>query len=130
MTISPSDAAVAARSFPRRWKALFARAAGDDEQADVLERSGAVGLADEAAALLATTAERLPVKPVQRPTGGGDAVARLESASAALAETIGHVPADDWGRGGAIELLQAGIDGAAALLRQAEAAVERALAER
>jgi hypothetical protein len=129
MTIAPSDAAVAARSFPRRWRALFARAAGDEEQADVLARSGAAGLADEAAALLATTADRLPAgSPL--PSIDGTGLDRLESAASALASVIEHVPADDWGRGGAIDLLEAGIDGAAALLRQAERAVDEVLAER
>lgn len=129
MSMSPSDAAVAARSFPRRWRALFARAASDDEQVDVLARSGAAGLAEETTALLATTAVRLPAAAV-RPVVGGEGLDRLEAASLALADVIDHVPADDWGRGGAIELLEAGIDGAAALLRRAEQAVEEALAER
>jgi hypothetical protein len=130
VTISPSDAAVAARSFPRRWRALFARAAGADEgAADVLARSGAIGLADEASTLLATTADRLPAAGV-RPAVVGDGLDRLESAAGALADVIDHVPADDWGRGGSIDLLEAGIDGAAALLRQAERAIDEALAER
>ena len=32
--MSPDDAAVAARSFPRRWRALFATVAGDDDPGD------------------------------------------------------------------------------------------------
>lgn len=129
MTISPGDAAVAAKSFPRRWRELFAMAAADEDHPDLLERSGAVGMADEAATLLAETAERLPASRVPADTEGGGPLDRLESAAAALTGTIDGVPADDWGRGGALELLEAGIDGAAALLRQAETAIEDARRE-
>jgi len=126
VTIAPSDAAVAARSFPRRWRALFARAAGDDEHQDVLDRSGAIDLANDAADVLERTAAALPVLHGASPTGS-DVLDRLDAAATALAAAIDHVDADDWA-GAPIEALTAGIDDAAALLRQAERAIEAALA--
>jgi hypothetical protein len=127
VTIAPSDAAVAARSFPRRWRGLFARAAGDDDHADVLERSGAMELAAAAARVLANTADALPGT-VHGVAGiGGDVLDRLASAADALARTIESVPPDDWA-GAPIVALTDGIDRAATLLRQAERAVDDALA--
>ena len=126
MSIAPSDAAVAARSFPRRWRALFARAAGDDEHQDVLDRSGAVDLAGDAADVLQRTAAALPVLH-SAPAPGGDALDRLEAAATALASAIDHVDADAWA-GAPIEALTSGIDDAATLLRQAERAIDQALA--
>ena len=127
MTIAPSDAAVAARSFPRRWRALFARAAGDDEHADVLARSGAVGLVERATTLLADAAARLPGTVVAGATTGDTPLDRLESAATSLARVIESVPGDTWG-GAPIDVLTTTIDDAAALLRQAERAIDEALA--
>ena len=125
MTIVPADAAVAARSFPRRWRGLFARAAGDTDHPDVLERSGALQLAAAAATVLTDIAAALPG--LHRPVGGDDILERLDSAAATLADTIDAVPADGWS-GHPIETLTTGIDHAASLLRQAERAIEAALA--
>lgn len=125
MTVSPADAAVAARSFPRRWRGLFATAAGD-EQADLLARSGAIELAEEATTLLAGTAAALPTVGLRHGTGGAEVLDRLESSALQLAATIESVPTDDWGRRASIDTLTAGIDGAAGLLRRAERAIEAA----
>jgi hypothetical protein len=128
MTIDPSDAAVAARSFPRRWRALFASAAGDEGASDILERSGAERLAAQAADVLESTAESVRTG---LPSGArsGDVLDRIEVASEHLARAIGAVSADDW-KGAHINDLTAGIEEVAALLRQAEKAIEEARARR
>jgi hypothetical protein len=123
VTISPSDAAVAARSFPRRWRGLFAMAAGDDEHSTVLERSGALRMAAEAASILDTTADRIRGG---LPSARGDTVLEdLDAACAHLVHAIENVAAEDWA-GARIEALTTGIDEAAALLRKAERAIEEA----
>lgn len=126
MTIAPSDAAVAARSFPRRWRALFARAAGDDDNPDLLQRSGALELAGEAATLLAgatATIPRFTAAAVQQGRGG-DPLESLEAQALALAEAIEAVPAEKWAPDDilALEVVQR----VAALLRQAEQQIEEA----
>jgi hypothetical protein len=132
MKNSPSDAAVAARSFPRRWTALFARAVGETQgyepaDDDALHRSGAIKLANEAARLLEHTAHQLPGT-VSSPSKAARGVLDLvEIAAGHLAEVIESVPADEW-TSEQVDLLNDAIDGTAALLRQADAAVDAALA--
>jgi hypothetical protein len=127
MTISPLDARVAARSFPRRWRSLFATAAGDADMTDVLQRSGAEDLAAQAAEVLEHTADQL--------RGGLDApavddvLARVEASAEHLAASIDAVDPDDW-KGPRIDALDAGIAQAASLLRDAEKAIEAARSER
>jgi len=133
MSIAPSDAAVAARSFPRRWRALFARAVGDAEgytpsDDDALHRSGAIQLAHRAASTLAHASTHLPGTLVPHVSAGAHGVLELvEVAAMQLASVIESVPADSW-KGEPIELLTRAIDDAASLLRQAEGAVDAALA--
>jgi hypothetical protein len=124
MTISPADAAVAARSFPRRWRALFAMAEGDGELSQILERSGARRLAAQAAGVLESTAESIRGG---LPTGLGtdDVLDALEAAADHLVRAIDNVGSDDWA-GQRIETLTTGIDEAAALLRKAQRAIEDA----
>ena len=147
--MSPDDAAVAARSFPRRWRALFATVAGDDDPGDVLRRAGASSpsalvLARKAADVLAVTAERLDrVRREDSPALSGDpppstpgepeaVLDELAAAADRLAGAIESTDAGDWGRpatlgGGptdAIGVVGAGIDDAAAQLRQAEQVLE------
>lgn len=119
MTITPADAVVAAHSFPRRWRELLARA----EEEDLLEQSGAVGLADDAAATLVDTAGRLDGGRAAT-VAGDDALERMTQSAAALAHAIEAVPTDGWGDG-RLDALSEGIDRAASLLRRAEAAVDR-----
>ena len=133
MTIAPSDAAVAARSFPRRWRALFARAVGEDgehdtPQDDVLHRSGAIDRAHRAARLLADAAAHLPGTVVSHVSSPAHGVLELvDVAATQLASVIDSVPAEAW-QGRPIELLTETIDEAASLLREAERAIEAALA--
>lgn len=143
--MSPGDAAVAARSFPRRWRGLFATVAGDDDPGDVLRRHGAsspsaLALAQRAVEVLTATRERLRrVVQEDSPSLSGDpppatpgepeaVLDALSAAADALAGAIDGVASGDWGRpasfqGGstdAIGVVSSGIDEAAALLRQAE----------
>ena len=124
MTVSPSDAAVAARSFPRRWRALFARAAGDDDTPDVLERSGAVGLALQAAHALGQAAERLHGR---APSPVDDPLEAVEGESLRLADAIEALEPGLWDKA-LIGDLSTAIDDAAARLREAERAVAAARA--
>ena len=124
MTISPSDAAVAARSFPRRWRGLFAMAEGDGELSQILERSGARRLAAQAAGVLESTAESIRGG-LPRGSAGDDVLDALEAAADHLVRAIDNVGVNDWA-GERIETLTAGIDDAAALLRKAQRAIEDA----
>ena len=123
MTISPSDAVVAARSFPRRWRGLFAMAAGDDEHTDVLERSGALRMAAQAASILESTADL--IRGGLASARGDTVLEQLDAASQHLVKAIENVAPDDWA-GARIEALTTGIDDVAALLRKAERAIEDA----
>ena len=126
MTISPPDARVAAQSFPRRWRALFATAASDPDLSDVLARSGAEDLASQATDVLDDTAAHIRSGLASR--DGGEVLDRLESAADHLVASIDAVPPDDWSD--RIDALDAGIARAAELLRQAEKAIEAARSER
>ena len=125
--ITPPDARVAAKSFPRRWRALFATAAGDPDMTDVLTRSGAEDLARQATDVLDDTAARVHSGLASR--DAGDVLDCLEAAADHLAASIDAVPPDEW-KGTRIEALDAGIDRAASLLREAEKAIEQARSDR
>ena len=114
---------MAARSFPRRWRGLFAMAAGDDEHSDVLERSGALRMAAEAASILDATADRIRGG---LPAARGETVLEhLDAAADHLVRAIDNVAPEDWA-GARIDALTTGIDDAASLLRKAERAIEQA----
>jgi hypothetical protein len=125
--ITPPDARVAAKSFPRRWRALFATAAGDQDMTDVLARSGAEAMAEQVVDLLDDTAAHVHSGLASR--DGGDVLDRLEAAAEHLASSIDAVPPDEW-KGVRIEALNEGIERTAALLRDAEKAIEAARAQR
>ena len=125
--ITPPDARVAAQSFPRRWRALFATAAGDPDMTDVLTRSGAEALASQAVDVLDATAAHVHSGLASRDAGA--VLDRLDAAAEHLAAAIDAVPPDEW-QGARIEALDAGIQRAAALLRDAEHAIEAARSER
>jgi hypothetical protein len=124
VSVSPSDAAVAARTFPRRWRALFARAAGEGDAPDVLDRSGAPELALRAARLLGDAAEQLHGRP---PAPIDDPLEALEGEAVRLADAIDAVDPGLWDRERTADL-SAAIEGSAALLREAERAVDAATA--
>jgi hypothetical protein len=130
--IAPTDAAVAARSFPRRWRAVFARAVGDAEgytpsEDDPLHRSGAIQLAHRAAALMVHASNHLPGTVVPHVSAGAHGVLELvDVAATQLAVVIESVPAEAW-KGEPIALLTKTIDDAASLLREADRAVDTAL---
>jgi hypothetical protein len=122
VSVSPPDAAVAARSFPRRWRALFARAAGDGDAPDVLDRSGAPALALRAAVVLGSAAEQLHGR---APAPIDDPLEALDAEAMRLAEAVEAVASGVWDADG-VEALSSAIDEAAALLREADRAVEAA----
>ena len=125
--ITPPDARVAAKSFPRRWRALFATAGGDQDMTDVLARAGAEDLASQAVDVLDATAAHVHSGLASRDAGA--VLDRLEAAADHLAASIDAVPPDEW-KGVRIEALDAGIERAASLLREAEKAIEAARSER
>jgi hypothetical protein len=127
VTITPPDARVAAQSFPRRWRALFATAVSDPQMSEVLARSGAEELASQATDVLDDTAAHIHSGLASRDAGA--VLDRLESAADHLVASIDAVPPDEW-KGRRIEALDAGIDRAASLLREAERAIEAARSER
>ncbi len=119
--VSPSDAAVTLRSFPRRFRAVLTLPEDEQRPDDVVHRRpGAGGLsAVEHAAWTTSAIERvesefrrvvrekdpvldLPPVDVGPPVPGGedptDAVlARLETAAESLADRIGDVHGEEWG---------------------------------
>lgn len=152
--VSPSDAAVAARSYPRRFRALLVRP--DDEDPDVVHRlppsggpsaaghalAAAAGLDAAATALARVRAADDPaVDPEPAPTAEAGAGVPLEAvlervagAAGALATTVEAMHGDDWARPGrlpgggpvtALDLARAGVHAGVHGLR----AAERALAE-
>lgn len=154
--MSPSDAAVAARSYPRRYRALLVRP--DEPDPDVVHRrpspeeASAVEHADQAASDLAATADALqgvlrsagPVdlrvpSPARSGTGGEHLVLatvldRLTSAATALASAIESVHGDEWkgaepegGAGGGVTALDVARLGVHAGIHHLKAA-ERTLA--
>lgn len=128
-SVWPRDAAVALRSYPRRFRALLASIGEDERPDDLAHRPGAGGWSalDHAADVAATcrlvadavrrvvTADRPDVPAAaaggadrpspavggQRTTEGvlGD----LASSTQALADLAEEVPADDWRRTGVVE---------------------------
>lgn len=147
--MTPGDAAVAVRSFPRRWRALFARIAGDEDPGDVLRRHGssspsALALAQRTVEVLAVTDERLGrIQREDSPALSGDpppatpgepeeVLDSLDRVADELARTVEGIDASQWRRpaalGGettdALGVLTAGVEAAAANLRQADDVLE------
>ncbi|HEY1116914.1 MAG TPA: hypothetical protein VGE43_04370 [Acidimicrobiales bacterium] len=123
--LSPSDAAVAVRSFPRRFRGVLARPDDDRDEVDpdeLARRAGPDGrsaadhliAADGVLALLDRALEQVradddPVLPpgladlrgAQWPDDHTSLAAildRLEQTAAGCADRIDDVPTDDWGR--------------------------------
>ena len=98
-------------------------AAGDDEHSNVLERSGALRMAAEAASILEATADR--IRGGLASAHGETVLEHLDAACDHLVHAIENVATEDWA-GARIEALTTGINDAAALLRTAERAIEEA----
>ena len=113
--LSPGDAEVALRTFPRRWRALLGGLDEDDpDTAARLQRTGpdgrtAVGAASEAAAILEVAegqvratlrSERPSLPPGDEPSPAtlDEALDRIEAAAPALAATVAGIAADDLDR--------------------------------
>ena len=148
--MSPSDAAVAARSYPRRFRALLARPGHDDpdivhrrpspDEASAAEHAveAAAGMAAAAAALrrIGTADDPLvelepPAPPPSKAPQPSleEVLDRLAAAAGALAVAIEGVHGDAWSRGGrrpdgepvtALDAARAGVHAGTHHLRAAE----------
>ncbi|HVF76088.1 MAG TPA: hypothetical protein VM938_13695 [Acidimicrobiales bacterium] len=140
-TVSPSDAAVAARSFPRRYRAVLVRP--EDQQDRVTRRpapdrwSAAEHGAFVAAALSAAAdaVDRYavndnpmvgldPGEPPSEPSVEAT-LTRLENAATKLATAVERYPADRWSNGG-LDAAREGVHLASHHLREAQRAVDDA----
>ena len=134
-TISPSDALVALRSFPRRWRGLLAQAGDEDERERVLGRRPPDGspsvqdLLGETAGVLRTgDAElhrALTGSSAPPAAGAGGGIDELVAASEALATRVESVASEEWERAGAagpgaLDVVRRAVAAAADNLRQAE----------
>jgi hypothetical protein len=129
--MSPSDAAVALRSLPRRFRAVLVR--GDDEDTDrpdhLVQRPGADGLSaiDHARAAVRIVSERSPDVGPGATAGRtvSEVLADLEAATAAHATDVEHVPPGEWTRP-AVDALSRVVTAAVDRVRAAERAVDEA----
>lgn len=121
--LSPGDAVVALRSFPRRYRVAFAGFDEDDDVDALVHRRPAPGVwsAIEYAAHVRGVFEMMRARIERAGIADGAAVASvplehdpwhgharsdalevvlegLGAAALALADVVGHVPATDWGR--------------------------------
>ncbi len=128
-SLTPADAAVAVRSFPRRFRAVFARPDDDErfEPDEVARRPGPEGTT-AVEHLLAAIAlvEALPDAAGSAPADSGTAVTalleRLETVAGDAARRIEAVPNDQWGS--RLETTQDGVAEVATRLRSATAVLE------
>ena len=148
--LAPSDAVVALRSFPRRWRGLLATDDDDPEGVaarhppgggwSALDHAGHVANAlDAASDDLAQTlrADDLAITdpataPTSSPSGINATLDRLAAAADRLAGVIGGASAEDWTRPAylpdgravnALWLVRAAVQEGARHLRQAEAVI-------
>lgn len=150
-TVSPSDAAVAARSYPRRYRAALVRP--DEDDPDIVHRRPGPGLpsaadhALEAAAGLAAAAQGLqqlrsqdrPAVDLDPAAAGGGAtleavLERLEGAATALAAAIEAIHGEEWDRRlvagdgqevTALDVARAGVHAGSHHLRAAERVIDQ-----
>ena len=133
--LTPPDAVVALRSFPRRFRALVPPGDGTDDDHDRERRAAAEhAAAGAAAAIDAATAdlrrvllEDGPELGGAPPPAAGDPVARVAASATALADLAAAQPASVWARTGrrggatvtAADVLRMAVDTAAGELRGA-----------
>ena len=152
-TVSPSDAAVAARSYPRRFRALLVRP--DDDDPDIVRRrpspdepsavdhaaSAAAGMDQAAAAVQRVRVQDTPVVelvPVTAPPGRTTTLEavleRLTAAAVALAAAAEAMHGEEWQRSGlgaggervdALDIARAGVHAGIHSLRGAERTLAR-----
>jgi hypothetical protein len=150
-TVSPSDAAVAARSYPRRYRALLVRP--DEEDPEIVHRrpgpgspsaaehalQGAAGMAAAAEGLQRVRRlDRPPVDLDPRVAGAGSTLEavleRLEAAAGALAGAIEVLHGEEWKQplvagGGrevtALDVARAGVHAGSHHLRAAERVIDQ-----
>lgn len=152
-TISPGDAEVALRTFPRRWRALLGSLDPDDPDTDALLRrpgpdgASALDCVARAAAVLeaadghvrrTVTSERPVLSAVAAPSTTTpdleEELARIDRAAPALAVTVGAVATGDLDRRAELagrelrlrDLIAGAVDDVAGLLRNAERALRAA----
>jgi len=118
--LSPADAAVAVRSFPRRFRELLERARRDgDERAAALVRDRAL----ETATALGAAARRLggPAGAGSVDVGPGDDLDGLAAEAEHLAAAVDRVR--DWDEGDALQVLRDAVQAGSGKVRDAERAV-------
>jgi hypothetical protein len=108
MRVDPADAAVAVRSFPRRWHQATTR-----DRAEIV-RPQLDALADQASAALRQVARDLGL-----PASGS-----LDEVGPALAAAIESAGPDRWRDDDSVDTLSRAVDAAGSAIRQAERLVE------
>ncbi len=111
--LSPRDAAVALRSFPRRFRDAIARADVHDPgsgQALLRLVQRAVDAVEAGARALAVSVS----------SDTGDPLERLEADAAALAAAVERVDVAEWARGDRLAALREAVRNAAVAVREAE----------
>ena len=137
-SISPSDAVVALRSFPRRWRGLLAQAGEEEDPDGALRRRPPDGspsvhdlLADTVAVLAAADGRLRGVLLGATASGGSPVVApgaevdALATAAESLAAQVAGVSSADWERSDdsgttALDVVRQAVAAASDNLRQAE----------
>ena len=108
-SITPADAVVALRSYPRRWKGAFAVVEDEDEGDALLKRGDPSALdllGHSVSALRAADGWLRTILVDDRPElappadVAAQSVDDLEAAADALTRTVESVPPDDWYRAG------------------------------
>jgi hypothetical protein len=117
-TVSPTDAAVAARSLARRFRAVLMPPVEDEDVVPeaVAEAAAAAHELHEAAWALG----RRPVEAGPSGTSVDAVVARLEAAAVALAAAIERTPSDEWEHSSALATARAGVHAGVHHLREAQ----------
>jgi hypothetical protein len=139
-SISPSDAVVALRSFPRRWRALLAQVGDEEDPEGVLHRRPPDGSPSVQELLTRTVTVLGTADAALRRTlggstagaaaGAGDGIDELTATAEAFANRVDAVDADEWSRAGdsgptALDVVRDAVATASDDLRQAERTIAR-----